>query len=160
SYSFWFLTPERRRAIAAVYAYSRRLDDCVDEAVEGGADREEARRKLEKLRSLLEAPGDDPLGPALEDTIHRFSIPHQPFHDLIAGMEMDLQVTRYPTFDDLRAYCYRAASTVGLICIEIFGNDGPEARGPAIDLGIAMQLTNVLRDVPEDFRRGRIYLPG
>jgi phytoene synthase len=159
SYSFWFLTPERRRAIAAVYAYSRRLDDQVDEAVEGRAGRTAARAGLDRLRGLLRDPGGDPLGPALQDTIRRFGIPLEPFQELIAGMEMDLEVTRYATFDDLRTYCYRAASTVGLICIEIFGNDGPEARQPAIDLGIAMQLTNVLRDIPEDLRRGRIYLP-
>lgn len=160
SYSFYFLTPERRRAIAAVYAYSRRLDDCVDAAVEGSVDAAEARRGLSRLRSLLAAPGDDPLGPALADAIRRFSIPTQPFHELIAGMEMDLERSRYRTFEDLKLYCYHAASTVGLICIEIFGNDGTAARAPAVDLGIAMQLTNVLRDIPEDARRGRIYLPG
>jgi phytoene synthase len=159
AYSFWFLSPERRRAIAAVYAYSRRLDDCVDAAVEGCLDREEARRGLDRLRALLQSEEGDPLGPALADTIRRFSIPLAPFHDLIAGMEMDLEVDRYATFEELRGYCYRAASTVGLICIEIFGNDGAAARPPAIDLGIAMQLTNVLRDIPEDLRRGRIYLP-
>jgi phytoene synthase len=159
SYSFWFLDLERRRAISAVYAYSRRLDDCVDAAIGGSLDPAEARLGLERLRALLDDPRGDPLGPALADTIQRFRIPLQHFHDLIAGMEMDLETRRYATFADLRLYCYRAASTVGLICIEIFGNDGPAAREPAIDLGIAMQLVNVLRDIPEDFARGRIYLP-
>ncbi len=160
AYSFWFLTPERRRSIAAVYAYSRRLDDCVDSAVDGSVDPRIAWQDLERLRALLTGGEDDPLAPALKDTIRRFTIPLEPFHDLIAGMEMDLEQRRYATFEDLRAYCYHAASTVGLICIEIFGNDGPGTHAPAIDLGIAMQLTNVLRDVPEDLRRGRIYLPG
>ncbi len=159
SYSFWFLTLERRRAISAVYAFSRRLDDCVDRAMDGSVDPREARQGLEGLRALLASPGGDPLGPALEDTIRRFRIPLEPFHDLIAGMEMDLERHRYATFVDLRLYCYRVASTVGLICIEIFGNDGPASREPAVDLGIAMQLVNVLRDIPEDLRRGRIYLP-
>jgi phytoene synthase len=161
AYSFLLLTPERRRAISVIYAYSRRLDDCVDVAGEGAVDQAKAERGLERLRGLLRGPaGDDPLEPALRDTIRRFSIPLDPFHDLIEGMRMDLERTRYATFEDLRLYCYRVASTVGLICIEIFGNSGPAARAPAVDLGIAMQLTNVLRDVPEDLRRGRIYLPG
>ena len=159
SYSFWFLDLERRRGISAIYAYSRRLDDCVDAAIGGALDPAAAHKQLEALRGLLEDPRADPLGPALADTIRRFRIPHQHFHDLIAGMEMDLERRRYPTFEDLRLYCYRVASTVGLICIEIFGNDGPASREPAIDLGIAMQLVNVLRDIPEDFARGRVYLP-
>jgi len=160
AYSFWFLTPERRRAICAVYAFSRRLDDCVDAVEDGSLDRQAAERGLEELRGLLSggSPGD-PLGPAIRDSIRRFSIPLEPFHDLIAGMKMDFDTTRYRTFEDLRLYCYRAASTVGLICIEIFGNRGPAARAPAVDLGIAMQLVNVLRDIPEDHGRGRIYLP-
>jgi phytoene synthase len=94
----------------------------------------------------------------LRDTIQRFSIPLEPFHELVEGMRMDLDKTHYATFEELRRYCYHAASTVGLICIEIFGHNG-RARAPAIDLGVAMQLVNVLRDVSEDYRRGRIYLP-
>jgi len=160
SYSFWFLTPPRRRAIAAVYAFSRRLDDCVDGVTEGTIERAEAERGLEHMREMLAGGGPDPLGPAIRETIRQFRIPIEPFGDLITGMKMDLDVSRYATFDDLRLYCYRAASTVGLICIEIFGHDGPATREPAVDLGIAMQLTNVIRDIPEDLRRGRIYLPG
>ncbi len=159
SYSFWFLTQERRRAIAAVYAFSRRLDDCVDAVAEGTVERAEAERGLEHLHEILDGDVPDPLGPAIRDTIGRFRIPLEPFHDLIAGMRMDLDVSRYGSFEDLRLYCYRAASTVGLICIEIFGHDGPVTREHAVDMGIAMQLTNVLRDIPEDLRRGRIYLP-
>jgi len=159
AYSFWFLTPDRRRGISTIYAYSRRLDDCVDAAIGGTINPREAWQELERLRALLDGSRVDPLGPALRDTIQKFSIPHDPFHELIAGMGMDLEQSRYRTFEDLRTYCYRAASTVGLICIEIFGKESPEARDRAIDLGIAMQLTNVLRDIPEDLGRGRIYLP-
>ena len=163
-YSFWFLTPERRRAISVVYAYSRALDDCVDGVEDGLVNREQALSGLERLEGLLaDSPdadegdldaGVDAIGPALRDTIRRFAIPREPFHELIEGMRMDLDKTRYATFEELRRYCYLAASTVGLICIEIFGHNG-KAREPAIDLGIAMQLVNVLRDVPEDYRRGR-----
>ena len=129
------------------------------DGVPPGGDPAAADQGLERLRAILRG-APDPLGPALRDTIRRFSIPLEPFEDLIEGMRMDLRKDRYSSFDELRLYCYRAASTVGLICIEIFGNEGPAAHGPAIDLGIAMQLVNVLRDVPEDLARGRIYLPG
>src|SRR5882672_2315213 len=94
SYSFWFLDLERRRGISAIYAYSRRLDDCVDAAIGGTIDPAEAQKGLEELRALLKEPRGDPLGPALADTIQRFRIPHQHFHDLIAGMEMDLETRR------------------------------------------------------------------
>ncbi len=164
-YTFWFLPPERRRSIFAVYAFSRRADDAVDAVEETGASPQEARAGLSRLRSLLDASSPDaaaaadPLAPALRDTIARFSIPRQPFEELLAGMEMDLTRTSYERFEDLRLYCYRAASVVGLICIEIFGYTDPRAHEPAVDLGIAMQLVNVLRDVAEDLGRGRVYLP-
>jgi phytoene synthase len=159
-YSFRFLTPERRRSIFAVYAYSRRLDDAVDGVEERGTDPDEARALLDHLRSFLSGePPSDPLVPALRDTIAKYSIPVVHFEELIDGMRMDLSKRRYRTFEDLYRYCYRAASAVGLICIEIFGYDDREARLPAEHLGIAMQLTNILRDVAEDLRRGRIYLP-
>jgi phytoene synthase len=159
-YSFRFLPPLRRRSILAVYAYSRRLDDAVDSVEEEAVDPLEARNRLEQLRRLLDPPpADDPLVPALHDTIKRFGIPLGLFTELIAGMEMDLSRRRYATFEDLYLYCYRAAGVVGLICIEIFGYTSALAPSPAEKLGIAMQLTNILRDVAEDLRRGRIYLP-
>ena len=102
AYSFWFLTPERRRSIAAVYAYSRRLDDCVDSAEEGTRDKAAAWQALERHRALLTGGEDDPLAPALRDTIRRFSIPLEPFHDLIAGMEMDLEHRGAHLHRDLR----------------------------------------------------------
>jgi phytoene synthase len=92
-------------------------------------------------------------------TIHKFNIPYEPFFELLKGMEMDLQNNRYLTFDDLRLYCYRVASTVGLMCIEIFGYKHKSAKEFAINLGIALQLTNILRDIKKDSLKGRIYLP-
>ncbi len=177
-YTFWFLPPERRRSIFAVYAFSRRADDAVDAVEERGTTEAKARSDLAYLRKLLDgSPPDDPLVPALRDTVDRFRIPREPFEELLLGMEMDLVKKSYRTFEELHAYCYRAASVVGLICVEIFGHNGhnghdahdrrdahdayggAEVREPAIDLGIAMQLTNILRDVKEDLARGRVYLP-
>lgn len=159
-YTFLLLPPERRRSLHVVYTYSRRLDDAVDAIEEKGQSPEQAGADLEFLRSLLSAnPPDDPLLPALKDTIARFRIPLTFFEELIEGMYMDLRKQRYSTFDELYLYCYRAASCVGLVCVEIFGHDGNGVAGPAEELGIAMQLTNILRDVSEDLERGRIYLP-
>ena len=164
-YTFWFLPPERRRSIFAVYAFSRRADDAVDAVEQNGARTAgtrtaDAQAALDRMRALLgPSPPEDPLVPALRDTIDRFSIPLEPFEELLRGMEMDLEKTTYDTFEELHAYCYRAASVIGLICMEIFGYSDPAARAPAIDLGLAMQLTNILRDVAEDLERGRIYLP-
>ena len=162
-YAFRLLDPARRNAIYAVYAFSRRADDAVDSVQEKNASEEEARSKLDGLSRLLrgEAP-EDPLSPALLDTIERFKIPVEHFSELLLGMEMDLEKKRYETFDELYTYCFRAASAVGVICIEIFGysEDAEAAHQHAEELGIAMQLTNILRDVREDMTLGRIYLPG
>ena len=160
-YTFLFLPPERRRSIFAVYAFSRRADDAVDAVEEESVSPETARRELNALHAMVgpAPPPDDPLTPAVQDTIHRFRIPEEPFQELLRGMEMDLETRSYATFEELHAYCYRAASVIGLISIEIFGYEREAAREPAVDLGLAMQLTNVLRDVAEDLRRGRVYLP-
>ena len=170
-HTFRFLEPERRRSIYAVYAFSRRVDDAVDAVEEEGIPEPVARRDLARLESFLREPlPDDWLVPALRNTIERFHIPLHPFEELIAGMAMDLEKNRYATWEDLYQYCWRAASTVGLICVEIFGYEGQASEAtrdaararvapPAEALGIAMQLTNILRDVTEDLARGRIYLP-
>ncbi len=160
-YAFRLLDAPRQNAIYAVYAFSRRADDAVDSVEEKNISEEEARSKLAGLERLLrgEAP-EDPLSPALLDTIERFKIPVQHFSELLLGMEMDLEKKRYETFDELYSYCFRAAAAVGLICIEIFGYSEEAAHQHAEELGIAMQLTNILRDVKEDMTRGRIYLPG
>jgi phytoene synthase len=100
-----------------------------------------------------------PILPAFADTIERFQIPPRYFHDLISGAEMDLTVGNYATFERLREYCYRVAGTVGLTCLHVFGYDDPHAPELAEKLGIAFQLTNILRDVPKDFEMGRVYIP-
>jgi phytoene synthase len=161
-YSFVFLSRQKRRAIEAVYAFARRGDDLVD----SGLAPDEAGRQMVHYRQALDAcyaePGvalEDPELAALAESIREFKIPRQPFEDLILGLEMDLNGARYETFDDLSLYCYRVASTIGLIAVEIFGYTKPRTRDYAVNLGTAMQLVNILRDIQSDAQRGRIYLP-
>ena len=161
-YSFLFLPREKRRAIEAVYLFARRGDDIVD----SGLPQVEAARQIALYRQALDAcyaqrgvALDDPELAALAESIRKFKIPRQPFEDLILGLEMDLAGARYETFDDLSVYCYRVASTIGLIAIEIFGYTDFRARDYAVNLGKALQLVNILRDIQSDARRGRIYLP-
>ena len=160
-YSFVFLPPEKRRAIEAVYAFARRGDDLAD----GHLTVADAREGIARYRRSLEAcftgdgaGGDHPELLPLAESIRRFQIPREPFEDLILGLEMDLGPVRYETFEDLSLYCYRVASTIGLIAIEIFGYRNPRARDYAVNLGKALQLVNILRDVQSDARLGRIYL--
>jgi phytoene synthase len=159
-YAFNLLSAEKRNAMNTVYAFCRRTDDIVDEG------NESHEIKYEKLRSwrielekALNGNSGYPLLNKLSATINNFNIPIQPFYELLKGMEMDLQRNRYLTFDDLQLYCYRVASTVGLMCIEIFGYKHKSTRDFAINLGIALQLTNILRDIKKDAEDGRIYLP-
>jgi phytoene synthase len=171
-YSFVFLPREKRRAIEAVYAFARRGDDIVDGNLSAG----EAARAIAEHRARLDvayapAGGAGQAAPApevteelraLAEAVRRFKIPRNYFDDLIAGLEMDLEsrgLVRYATFDDLARYCYHVAGTVGLIAIEIFGYRSPCARDYALNLGTALQLVNILRDVESDARRGRIYIP-
>ncbi len=161
-YAFVFLPREKRQAIEAVYAFARRGDDIAD----GGLPPAEAAAALDRYRQILDAcytgnAGllDAPELRALAEAIQRFKIPRKPFEDLILGLEMDLTGARYTTFDELSLYCYRVASTIGLICIEIFGYQNPRTRDYAVNLGTALQLVNILRDVQRDAQRGRIYFP-
>jgi 15-cis-phytoene synthase len=157
-YAFMLLPTERRRALHAVYAFCRFIDDIADEA----GVRDPAvllARWREELERVFGGAPTRPVSRALADSVRRFNIPRRYFNEFIDGVEMDLSRTRYQTFDDLRLYCYRVASTVGLVCIEIFGYRNPVTRVYADNLGIAFQLTNILRDVSEDAGRGRIYLP-
>ena len=180
-YSFLVLPAQKRRAIIAVWDFCRAVDDAVDEVVEGaveGAVGEaapvRAAAQLSRWRAELEAcyagsagaGGDgDRSGPgtrqgkALRPYIREFNLPREPFEDLIDGVAMDLEHARYPTFEALAEYCRRVASTVGLICIEIFGYRDPATRAYAVSLGMALQLTNIIRDVGADLRQGRMYLP-
>jgi squalene synthase HpnC/squalene synthase HpnD len=159
-YAFFMLPQAKRDALCALYAFMRLVDDVSDTV--GSED--DKKRGLASWRAALDAAvaGDvsgHPILPAFADTIDRFHIPPRYFHDLISGAEMDLTVGNYATFERLREYCYRVAGTVGLTCLHVFGYDDPHAPDLAEKLGIAFQLTNILRDVPKDYEMGRIYLP-
>jgi phytoene synthase len=158
-YSFVFLPREKRRAIESVYAFARRGDDIVDSDLEPERAAEEMARYREALDDCYAGRAATSELRALAQSVARFQIPRQPFEDLILGLEMDLSVTRYDTFEDLALYCYRVASTIGLIAIEIFGYRNPRTRDYAVNLGMALQLVNILRDLESDARRGRLYLP-
>jgi phytoene synthase len=164
-YSFLFLPKLRREAMYAVYAFCREVDSVVDEPTPGSDPREALARRRAELAAMyqteeLEAHSTfSPVMACLAAHVRRFDIPQRHFEDVIAGVEMDLSVDRYQTFDELSRYCYRVASAVGLICLRIFGALKPESEAYAINLGLAFQLTNILRDVKSDGDRGRIYLP-
>jgi squalene synthase HpnC/squalene synthase HpnD len=158
--AFFGLRREKRSALCALYAFMRLVDNVSDEP----GDFDSKRRGLARWRALLdEAASGRTEGhailPALADTMTRFSIPARYFHDLILGAEMDLTVTSYATFDRLSEYCYRVAGTVGLTCLHVFGFRDPRAPDLAERLGLAFQLTNILRDVAADFAMGRVYIP-
>jgi phytoene synthase len=173
-YAFLMLPPAKRNAIVAVWDFCRAVDDAVDEAVPAGAwplsaeARAQAEQELvgwrEEVARCFDRSAGAPVpatrqGRALRPLIGTFGLPRAPFEDLIDGVAMDLARDRYETIDDLLEYCRRVASAVGLVCIEIFGCRDPGAREYAINLGIALQLTNIVRDVGVDLRRGRVYLP-
>ena len=158
-YGFISLPEAKRRAIHATYAFSRQCDDAVDSQGTQGEKLLALDEAGERLRLCYAGLPAEPVTLALHDAITRYQIPSAYFEALLEGMAMDIETTRYRTFEELRAYCYRAASVIGLICIEIFGYRQPQAKTFAVDLGIAMQLTNILRDLKEDALRGRIYLP-
>ena len=173
-YAFLMLPPAQRNAIVAVWDFCRAVDDAVDElAPEGPLPltpelRQQAGRELAHWRAELarcfdsSASAPAPLtkqGRALRPFIAAFDLPRQPFEDLIDGVAMDLHHDRYETIDELLEYCRRVASAVGLVCIEIFQCRDAGARAYAVNLGIALQLTNIIRDIGVDLRRGRVYLP-
>ena len=158
-YSFMFLPPERRRAITALYAFCREVDDVVDEV----SDPELARTKLAWWRTEIGATftgtPQHPVAQALRPVVTAYRLPEEHFQTVIDGMAMDLHRNRYLDFTELERYCHSVAGVVGLMSAEIFGYVNPATRQYARDLGIAFQLTNIIRDVGEDARRGRIYLP-
>ena len=158
-YSFSLLPRQKREAIHAVYAFCRYTDDIVDEGTDEHSKVIRLRRWRMELGRALRGTSSYPLLNQLSATARKFNIPVDHFYDLIRGMEMDLMKTRYETFEDLRHYCYLVASTVGLMCRQIFGYRNDSTRDYAVNLGIALQLTNILRDIKEDARRGRIYIP-
>ncbi|CAB1368467.1 presqualene diphosphate synthase HpnD [Denitratisoma oestradiolicum] len=158
-YSFLFLEPHRRQAIMALYAFCREVDDLVDEC----SNPELAAAKLAwwrtEVAALYQGQPSHPVTQALAVALKRFALPQEHLLEIIDGMEMDLEQARYPDFKALHLYCYRVASVVGLLAAEIFGYRDRRTLKYAHDLGLALQLTNIIRDVGEDARRGRIYLP-
>ncbi|MFO0773980.1 MAG: presqualene diphosphate synthase HpnD [Nitrospiraceae bacterium] len=158
-YSFFFLSPDRRSAMYTVYAFCKEVDNAVDEPPPGSNPQAELARWRAELTAAYHGTPTHPVTISLADHARRFGIPQTLCEELIAGVEMDLTITRYQTFDDLYRYCYRVASVVGLICLRIFGTHSPTAEHYAIDLGLAFQLTNILRDLAVDGDNGRIYLP-
>jgi squalene synthase HpnC/squalene synthase HpnD len=159
-FAFFGLPREKRNALYALYAFMRLVDNVSDEP----GDLDSKRRGLARWRAALDdavagRTQSQPILPALAETIARFEIPTRYFHDLVLGAEMDLTVASYATFDRLSEYCYRVAGTVGLTCLHVFGSRDPKAPDLAERLGLAFQLTNIIRDVPADFQMGRVYIP-
>ena len=158
-YAFLTLPSAQRKAIYVAYAFCRHCDDSVDQV----ASTEEKLSNLAALQRELEQTysghAREPVFVALADVAQKYDIPQEYFHEVISGVESDLVKDRYEDFDQLRRYCYQVASVVGLICLQIFGYKDEAAKQRAVDLGLAMQLTNIARDVQEDLGYGRIYLP-
>ncbi|WJW76656.1 presqualene diphosphate synthase HpnD [Thiohalobacter sp. IOR34] len=158
-YSFRFLPAEERGAIIALYAFCREVDDTVDDCREPSV----ARRKLdwwrEEIGRVFDGSPQHPIGRALQQRLERFNLPREYFEEIIDGMQMDLERHRYASFKELALYCYRSAGVVGLLSAEIFGYSQRDTLRYATELGTALQLTNIIRDVREDAARGRIYLP-
>jgi 15-cis-phytoene synthase len=158
-YSFLFLPRDRREAMYAIYAFCREVDSVVDDPLPGTDAREQLNTWRRELAAAYQGSATHPVTISLASHVQRLQIPQDLFQELIAGVEMDLTRCRYDTFEELSLYCYRVASVVGLICLYVFGTRSQLARDYAINLGIAFQLTNILRDVASDAERGRVYLP-
>lgn len=158
-YSFRFLPEKQRDAIIALYAFCREVDDVVDEI----ADHEIAKTKLnwwrKEVKNIFHGKPSHPVAIALQNHIQHFDLAEEYFEEIIDGMAMDLEFDVYPSFKELQLYCYRVASVVGLLTVEIFGYKNRQTLKYANDLGMAFQLTNITRDVYEDVQRGRVYLP-
>lgn len=162
-YAFLFLPPEKRQAIHAIYAFCREVDDVVDECEDPSVAAAKLNWWRQEVALLENAPGEPqpthPVVIALKAVRTRFDLPLEYFSEIIDGMAMDLEYSRYPDFKSLSLYCYRVAGVVGLLSAEIFGVSDRKTLNYAIELGTALQLTNIIRDVGEDARRGRIYIP-
>jgi phytoene synthase len=152
AYGIMLLPRPKRQAIAAIYAFARSVDDIAD----GELSPEEKRARLEGFRAALDSDLTDPVFVALRDARERFGIRRQPLAALVDGGIQDTEQTRYRDFDELRGYCEKVAGAVGLACVPVYGSDDTEH---AMTLGIALQLINIIRDVDEDRRLGRVYLP-
>ena len=158
-YSFLFLPPERRRAITALYAFCREVDDTVDECTDPTVARNKLMWWRKEIKAMLDGSPTHPVTKALQPHMHAYSLEGKHLQAIIDGMEMDLDQTRYLDFKGLQRYCWHVASVVGILSASIFGATRPETLQYAEKLGLAFQLTNIIRDVGEDARKGRIYLP-
>lgn len=158
-YSFMFLPPERRRAITALYAYCREVDDAVDECTDPGIARTKLAWWRDEVARIYAGNPQHPVTRALADVVAPYGIAQDQLLMVIDGMAMDLDYNRYPDFATLQTYCHRVAGVVGLMSARIFGYTDPRTLEYAADLGLAFQLTNIIRDVGEDARRNRVYLP-
>lgn len=157
--SFRFLPQQKRQAITALYAFCREVDDVVDECHDAHIARTKLAWWREEIANTYAGKPHHPVGQALLPAIRAYDLPMEQFLEIIDGMEMDLNSNRYADFKALQLYCYRVASVVGLLAAAIFGYSNRQTTRYAHDLGLAFQLTNIIRDVGEDARRNRIYLP-
>ena len=158
-YSFLFLPKPKRRAITALYAFCREVDDVADECTDINIARTKLAWWRAEIANLYAGNPQHPVTQALQDAVRDYNLAEEHFLEIIDGMEMDLDQNRYLDFKELHLYCYRVASVVGLLSASIFGYQDRKTLKYAHDLGLAFQLTNIVRDVGEDARRGRIYLP-
>lgn len=158
-YSFFFLPSDKRKALYSIYALCRSLDDVVDKATNKVAASANLLKWTTEIINTYKGNPSHPITIDLKQYIDKYSIPDKYFFELVRGVEMDLTKDRYKTFNELHKYCYRVASVVGLICADVFGYRNAVTLGYAVDLGVAMQLTNILRDIKSDAANGRIYLP-
>ena len=158
-YSFLFLPRERRRAITAFYAFCREVDDVVDECTDIGVARTKLAWWHTEVASIFEGKAKHPVTQALASLLPAFNLEQERLHEIIDGMEMDLTQHRYRDFAELKTYCHRVAGVVGLVSAEIFGYRNSDTLKYAENLGMAFQLTNIIRDVGEDARRDRVYIP-
>jgi len=158
-YSFMFLSKQKREAIIALYAFCREVDDVVDECTELKVAQVKLAWWKEEIQNLYKGNPIHPVTKALQPFIHQFHLSEEHFLEIIDGMEMDLNFNRYEDFKQLQLYCYRVASVVGILSAQIFGFSNRKTLKFAHDLGLAFQLTNIIRDVGEDARRNRIYIP-
>lgn len=158
-YAFLFLPRRQREAMYAVYAFCRIVDDVVDLGRDPEVQRKELAHWRREVARCFEGTPDEPVAERLSQAVRAYPIPRAALEEIINGVEMDLDRSAYETFEELYPYCYRVAGAVGLCCIEIFGYGDPRARDYAVNLGVALQLTNILRDLQPDAQRGRVYLP-
>ncbi len=158
-YSFLFLPAERRRAITALYAFCREVDDTVDECVDVSIARSKLMWWRKEISAMLDGKPSHPVTQALQPHVAAYALDGRHLQAIIDGMEMDLDQTRYLDFPGLKRYCWHVAGVVGILSASIFGVTRPETLQYAEKLGLAFQLTNIIRDVGEDARKGRIYLP-